>query len=420
MIKEDITKPLRRTFLWMKVIVLLCLLQTVSYGSGFQPANEQEKDPDFIFVGAGPVGLWTGIQLKIRQPDADILFIERHEVYKRNHTLRINKSSYAGRVVDPELEKLVKELNGHVRNSYLENRLLGLAKEIGIRINYKKVTGVSELISEFPDTQFIIGSDGSHSMVRKSIVGETLGFQRDLKYIVDIKYEVKGQAMRASYLNEYPTTKIMNHLATEYVGRSMDGVTPVTLRLFVDRDTFMSLSGSTFANPYILGPDRNKIPKALDESIKIWMNMKAVIYGEKRVEGSEKVLPIRLQAYNSSSFVKSFPEENRSFALVGDAAFGVPFFRSLNNGLLFGSQLASALSRCMEKDRCEASLEKYSKFLVNLAKKEIAVAETKSTFLSSFGWLVSLSNIVPWQLNYWGKKKAELFKTRDPGYQNPI
>lgn len=38
--------------------------------------------PHIIFVGAGPVGLWTAIQMKLLQPFAVILMLEKHAVYR--------------------------------------------------------------------------------------------------------------------------------------------------------------------------------------------------------------------------------------------------------------------------------------------------------------------------------------------------
>lgn len=42
-----------------------------------------------------------------------------------------------------------------------------------------------------------------------------------------------------------------------------------------------------------------------------------------------------------------------SYFLVGDAAFGVPFFRALNNGLLCGSHLAHTIVEVVNRGSAE-------------------------------------------------------------------
>ena len=43
-----------------------------------------------VIVGAGPVGLWTAIQLLKREPALEVVLLERHESYARSHVLRLD------------------------------------------------------------------------------------------------------------------------------------------------------------------------------------------------------------------------------------------------------------------------------------------------------------------------------------------
>lgn len=85
------------------------------------------------------------------------------------------------------------------------------------------------------------------------------------------------------------------------------------------------------------------------------------------------------------------PPTDVAFALVGDAAFGVPYYRALNNGLLCGSELAAALSehgsasgnawRCGGDSGSGAGsppLESYARAVERLATQEIAAARIKA------------------------------------------
>lgn len=98
------------------------------------------------------------------------------------------------------------------------------------------------------------------------------------------------------------------------------------------------------------------------------MNVKAHLHKERRVPGSEKLTALDLTVYRSSQYVKfvdspSSSNDNKlpkkAFCIVGDAAFGVPFFRALNAGLLSGSKLGEELSQVILSDDVEGPLKKY-------------------------------------------------------------
>ena len=52
-----------------------------------------KENPDFVIVGAGPVGLWTAIQLKKRASDSRVIIFERYSDYQRSHVIRLDKLS---------------------------------------------------------------------------------------------------------------------------------------------------------------------------------------------------------------------------------------------------------------------------------------------------------------------------------------
>ena len=55
--------------------------------------HRQSDQPEVVIVGGGPVGLWTGVQLKKRQPNAVVIVYERYPEYQRNHVLRLEYAS---------------------------------------------------------------------------------------------------------------------------------------------------------------------------------------------------------------------------------------------------------------------------------------------------------------------------------------
>lgn len=90
----------------------------------------------------------------------------------------------------------------------------------------------------------------------------------------------------------------------------------------------------------------------LSRSVKIWLNARAD--KEERVKGSERMTAVKLRCYASRKVATTLPTQGSqgqrntaqpvSVFLVGDAAYGVPFFRSLNNGILSGTKLAETLN----------------------------------------------------------------------------
>jgi hypothetical protein len=97
------------------------------------------------------------------------------------------------------------------------------------------------------------------------------------------------------------------------------------------------------------------------------------------------------------------PPADCAFALAGDAAFGVPYFRSLNNGLLCGSELAAALSEHGSASgnawRCGGGgsppLESYARFVERLAGQELAGARLRAKALALASSGASAAHALP-------------------------
>ena len=146
-----------------------------------------------------------------------------------------------------------------------------------------------------------------------------------------------------------------------------------------------------------------------------------------------------------------------SYFLVGDAAFGVPFFRALNNGLLCGSHLAHTIVEVVNRGsaedapgtlcglvlrracgvcrrvayRCTAGLFRwlartcdstprgYANFVKQLARREIAMANGKKAGLALAQLANKINGSVPWQVNKWSHHDVQRFKKTDPGFALP-
>jgi 2-polyprenyl-6-methoxyphenol hydroxylase-like FAD-dependent oxidoreductase len=383
--------------------------------------------PKVLVVGAGPVGLWTAVQAKLLNPELPITVLERYDNYLRSHVLSLSSRSFKGIPKDPRLQALVKEFltTKNVKTNTIEEKLEGLAKELGIDLQKNvEVKDPRSLRAMYPNAKVIVGADGAHSTVRKEIFNNEIDDKGDLKYIVDVKYEVVGQGKRLDFVKGvYPTLKKMGAIAQEYVGREKEGKTAITLRLFIDRKKYEHMQDANFKHPYTFA-NEELIHEEVSKNIHLWMNIKAQM-GEVRVPDSEKITVTRLGIYSSKKVVKE--EEEVTWCLVGDAAFGVPFFRSLNNGLSSGTALAKAIVRSLlpeegiidRKFRLIGNLFKqavlgpfvaYSLYVRNLAKAEILWARIKSLALSLLLWFVQISARVPWQSNYWTEAQIRVLQ----------
>jgi len=197
---------------------------------------------------------------------------------------------------------------------------------------------------------------------------------------------------------------------------------------------------ATFKQPYYLHTHQHLIPKDVLETIIIWFNVKNEYAYGKRIENSEKITCITLSVYQSINFVHYDEKKEKYICLVGDAAFGVPFFRSLNNGIIcsrklslciqlyfneyfsaihhggFLSNLTFGLSKKINelhsKFNSDKPLNGYNQYVDILAKKEIMFAQNKANFLFATELMNKINGIVPWQVNKWSTSKLEYFKEK--------
>jgi 2-polyprenyl-6-methoxyphenol hydroxylase-like FAD-dependent oxidoreductase len=427
------------------------------------------------FIGAGPVGLWTALQLKLLRPLWHIAMIERHEKYVRSHVLRVSSQSFERVVPHPEARAFVARLLGgraavSVRTTELERALRAIVIGLGVEfitgetvkalplgnnawlkptyqdsspsINAAPIqgAGASPLESQTSNANglnservtfllsrasVIVASDGARSPSRSLLFKSARGLRdaQSLSFMVHVRYEVSGTTSHLSALQTAAVFNAMGLVGEEYVGKPRGDplITPCTLTLVVSEDMLGNLRRDS-------APQGGSRPKLEDipwtphlrDAVRIWLNAKSDLVGEVRVVGSESVAVINLSVYRAEAFVtyasrisasqndrksletdkinsvsemdttkldktqRFVPPSDIAFALVGDAAFGVPYYRALNNGLICGSELASALSEHGSASgnawKCAESppLEGYARSVDRLATQEIAAARLKA------------------------------------------
>ncbi len=168
---------------------------------------------DVVFVGGGPIGCWTALQIKKRNPEASIVIYERKPVYERDHILSISRDSLfqwsKGSEGEADFLKAIFNaqatcsiaagLNGglkpgepkpqvdlehvpHNRFSYWRNlpKVLDIrtidyesilkeeCEKAGIKFVYEKIDDPDQVMDRHPECKTFIAADGANSKMRPS------------------------------------------------------------------------------------------------------------------------------------------------------------------------------------------------------------------------------------------------------------
>lgn len=330
--------------------------------SGDKETETKTRNPaDVVIVGAGPVGLWAAIQMKKRNPSLRVQMYERYAEYKRSHVLRLEAFSlilYSKMKHDAAEKEFFTEVVGReydaallmkakkpafVRTNDLEAALKRYAGKLGVAIAYETVNSPDDVMAWHPECRTFIAADGAHSNMRKAVMGDDDKAldKQDLQYVIEMKYEARGSARPLGTNGMYKTNKLMDSMAFEYIGRERDGITPATVRFFVDKDTYDAMPEASFKSPVRLGDDG--IPEKFAKDVQTLMDVRKRERGEEYIEGSAKLSKLALSHYVAKKFATTY--KDRAWYLAGDAALGVPYFRSLNAGLIIASQLAGVVTQ---------------------------------------------------------------------------
>lgn len=393
----------------------------------FNVTQHNLNEAQVVFQGSGPVGLWTAIQTKLNHWDAKIVMLERNPEYLRKYVLKINPKSLPKLPTlpsVPQIDAVAQQEFSEVYASFkdlvadfakrkviptkeIESKLKEIAVKAGIIIAYDQRvpnTGITEpekLPSFFPNASVFVGADGSRSLVREKVFQDRVE-RTALHHVVQIKYKINGEGAELGSFKKISAKSAIGNMASEHVGHvNEENETPATLQIFIPQASFDKLKNvAKSGNPILLNQLRDLAPEVASQ-IQDWLNIKKKMHGEALVENSEEISVIPLEYYSSKSFILKIGDI--IWALVGDAAFGVPFFRSFNNGLLCGTKLAKAIADSLKQkneDRehrttkksifAQAPFEEYQSFVRKQAAWEINIARIKSFFLSAYIFILKI------------------------------
>lgn len=355
---------------------------------------------DIVIIGAGPVGLWNAIQIKKRCPQWEIQVYEKYEAYQRSHVLRLDHWSLLlyGKTIQNQHEKtFYDDVAGkgffeiaaqaaaslYIKTNDLEAALKNYAQNLGIQITLKNITSIDEVMQLHPECEKFIASDGAHSKMRTQLLGEDAKSTEDLQNIVEIKYQVKGSSKMLGNIGEqFGHNQNFNHMAFEYVGREKEGVTSITLRFFIDKETYQKLPQAEFKSPIKLGVHDDKLPQCLIEDINHYFSLRQTQCNDTIIDGSKTLTKLTLSVYTAKEF--AIKKGNVAWFLVGDAAMGVPYFRALNCGFILASRLSQILCA---KDSLDKKVKLYNFHQKLHVATEFNIAKSKNALLIGYDWL---------------------------------
>jgi 2-polyprenyl-6-methoxyphenol hydroxylase-like FAD-dependent oxidoreductase len=325
---------------------------------------------------------------------------ERHEVYQRSHVLRLDHWSmllYAKGEADEAAQLFYEEVAGvrltaiqrefaksfFIRTSDLETALLNYARRKDIDIRLQRIESPAEAEALHPEARFFVASDGANSPMRTPLLGPDSLEKHDLQYVVELKYEEVGNSQRFNTAQAWQYNRSLHHTAMDYVGKTKDGCTPVTLRLLLKSDTYSRLPEMTFAKPHLL--ETGGLPAKVEVDIRTYLATREAEFGVRMVPGSGKLSKLVLSMYASSKFAVKRGEA--AWFLVGDAALGVPYFRALNSGMMLGSRLAQILAHKgrLWPEQVDKKIREFNFHRPFHVVTEFMIARSKDAIIDSFG-----------------------------------
>jgi 2-polyprenyl-6-methoxyphenol hydroxylase-like FAD-dependent oxidoreductase len=338
-------------------------------------------------VGAGPVGLWTAVNILAREHDVNITLYERKDLpYKRGHLLKLDLKNLISELdkynSDEVKEKLLNFLKTRNSNSnliatnLLETFLLGIVNETGGVVQYEKIENPFELYKKH---DIIIGADGANSLVRRKIFCNELSVRETMQYSILVKFRAKLEnKKKEGYLkrvSEMIKNKVIHQIL--YGPVEADGFRNVTIIVIPshnEQNIMREISPPTFKNPWNIYDGIN-IPSAASKIVK---NIKEVLASREILpsdisDSAASVNFVELNNYASKNFVKC---NNAIWMLVGDAASGVPFFRSLNKGFIEGIHLANEIDNY--QNGIITHFDNYENFMQKNTQNEIRRARIYS------------------------------------------
>lgn len=366
-----------------------------------------------VIVGGGPVGLWTAIQLKKRDSNINIYVYERYDEYQRSHVIRLDNWSMIlfNKMKNNKHEKeFIKNVTGSsltkmmvgftdtlfIRTNDLEKALKEYCFNLNVNIVKKRIKSPEEVEEMHPECMHFIAADGAKSLMRTKLFGSDAVDFKEMQRIIELKFNAENETFKSkeNLSNLLSLVKLnygSDYLSFEYVGEYKNNLTPITTRMFLNEECFNKIPEATFKEPLTFDVIKNKENNVeLVKNIENYLNFRMMNHKDKININEINITKLILSIYAAKRFAIFKEENNKAWFLTGDAAMGVPYFRSLNCGMMLSSRLSQILTRKTAKiigNELKNQVLFFNTHRVLHMKTEFAIAETKNAILNTYNKL---------------------------------
>lgn len=344
----------------------------------------RNPDTSICIIGAGPVGLWIAIQLKVLRSTWSVTCYEKRSQYERSHALSISSRAFEGMVewcpgrpAAAELALLKERWIPRTRTSTVESELKNLALTVGVDILYNHeiiclidlTAGEGSKVDKKYD--LVICCDGAKGQSRQHLLSsvepiDEIKQQPKNKFLgslLQVKFEAHGEVSTAKgqlaqFLQNLPATEeFFNVLPGNFDSNKCS--TPMTVFALLSSDLSETIS---------LSSDIQEDPTCAN----LLSDLEAVlseICNGGIVEGSMKttILPV---SYSVAPLVAGKIRDTPIF-LAGDAAMGLPLEKGLNYGWKIASRLCHYLAYSPDFDLAAVAFQSYFELESTSAIEEV-------------------------------------------------
>lgn len=395
---------------------------------------------DVAIIGGGPVGLIEACLLKSLNKELNICVLEGREKATRDFGLTISADSVikAIQVIDRaltnshqkidsnSLSDLKKILRGwsrfpSVRTNQIQTELAAKANAIGVTILSGSAYKITEdnlsqifdsqasiellspelqsLRSSLSQAKIIVGADGSHSVVRKKVMGpdeKNLIDNTTYAYALELKYEISTNSnARPGKLDMKSASSEMGEILSEAIGKPNPEthLLPVTDLLIVNEEIHQCfieknnrgevIKGApgtawTFEDLQVKAKTNATVKKYLEKIQRHMARTKRICQANENVTTRPpQITTIPLAIYRSQEIVKLF--QNKPVLLIGDASSGLVLKRGFNKGIMEAASSAEAIIKHLNKadQRSENSSEIPKEFALHQEQAQKIFANEK-------------------------------------------
>lgn len=368
----------------------------------------QDEEADVVIVGAGPVGLLTAIETRLRNTGAKIVILERYDRYKRDNPLNLNRDSFKKMSQDPRFQSIIDAFFGNnkttrIKALQIETDLATFATSLDIHIIRGAEGNVQEtqhLKDRFKKVKVIVAADGAKSLIRDKMGNQKTS--QDLQFMIQVKYKVSAIPQRSNAIKMSTfQTSVGEHIIENIGTKSQE----VFFLIETDRVHYEEIAEKVRikhqkakeeakVNPDIKIPNAIQLEECspeLEEVINRVKILRRAHLGEREPETPmTEINAINLSVYANQRFHEI--KDGVTYAWVGDSAFGVPYFRSLNNGIQCSMVLAETIAQTLHNpENVTNEFNHYENFVSRLSRYEIFAAKVKGFALRAFGAGIKLA-----------------------------